>query len=257
MLFAFCIFVINIFSVDSKIFTLNTNNFVSLVGPVSSNSVDDLIKSFNNKNILEYIQEERKIILYINSPGGSVFAGNHLVQYIKTLQLQNISIDCVGQNFMSMAFVIMQSCSKRYAMFDSIGMQHQMSLGMKGNIENFKNHFNLIERVNNMLIEMEISKIGISREAYLENILSDWWSYGFENVKNNIVDEIINVRCTPNVMIERIKKKESLFGFEFEIEMSKCPILNDLKLSERNMSKYYDFENYSINIKKILSDFKF
>jgi ATP-dependent protease ClpP protease subunit len=243
-------------SCDSKVVTLTANNFVSLIGPVSRNSVDDLIKSFNSKNILEYIQEEGKIILYINSPGGSVFAGNHLVQYIKTLQSQNISVDCVGQNFMSMGFVIMQSCSKRYAMFDSIGMQHQMSLGMKGNLENFKTHFNLIERVNAMLIDMEIKKIGITKEEYLENIISDWWSYGVENVENHIVDELINVRCTPSVMIERIKKKESLFGFEFEIDMSKCPILNDIKLSERNMSKYYDFDNYSINIKHILNEFK-
>jgi len=247
----------SLISCDSKVVTLTGNNFVSLIGPVSRNSVDDLIKSFNSKSILEYIQEEGKITLYINSPGGSVFAGNHLVQYIKTLQSQNISVDCVGQNFMSMGFVIMQSCSKRYAMFDSIGMQHQMSLGMKGNLENFKTHFNLIERVNNMLIDMEIKKIGISRADYLENILSDWWSYGIENVENNIVDELINVKCTSNVMIERLKKKESMFGFEFEIDMSKCPILNDIKLSERNMTKYYDFENYSINVKQILNEFNF
>ena len=163
LILGLCFFATNMIGSESKIFTLGINNFVSLVGPVSSNSVDDLIKSFNNKNIAEYIQEERKITLYINSPGGSVFAGNHLVQYIRTLQLQNISVDCIGQNFMSMGFVIMQSCTRRYAMFDSIGMQHQMSLGMKGNIENFKTHFNLIERVNDMLIDMEIKKIGITK----------------------------------------------------------------------------------------------
>jgi len=257
LILGLCFFATNMIGSESKIFTLGINNFVSLVGPVSSNSVDDLIKSFNNKNIAEYIQEERKITLYINSPGGSVFAGNHLVQYIKTLQLQNISVDCIGQNFMSMGFVIMQSCTRRYAMFDSIGMQHQMSLGMKGNIENFKNHFNLIERVNDMLIDMEIKKIGITKEEYLENIISDWWSYGIENVENNIVDDLINVKCTPNVMIERLKKKENMFGFEFEIDMSKCPILNDIKLSERNMTKYFDFENYSINVKQILNEFNF
>jgi len=257
LLIGLSLLVSTLVSCDSKVVTLTANNFVSLIGPVSRNSVDDLIKSFNSKNILEYIQEEGKIILYINSPGGSVFAGNHLVQYIKTLQSQNISVDCVGQNFMSMGFVIMQSCSKRYAMFDSIGMQHQMSLGMKGNLENFKTHFNLIERVNAMLIDMEIKKIGISKADYLENILSDWWSYGIENVENNIVDDLINVKCTPNVMIERLKKKESMFGFEFEIDMSKCPILNDIKLSERNMTKYFDFENYSINVKQILNEFNF
>ena len=39
-----------------KTITLSSNNFVALVGPVTSNSVDDVIKSLNSKNIYEYIQ---------------------------------------------------------------------------------------------------------------------------------------------------------------------------------------------------------
>ena len=138
----------------SKTINLASNNFVSLIGPVTSSSIDDVIKSLNNRNINEYIQENKQINVYINSPGGSVFSGNHFVQYIKALQAVNVSVDCIGQNFMSMGFIIMQSCSKRYALFDSIGMQHQMSLGMKGNMENFKSQFSMIERVNNILIDI-------------------------------------------------------------------------------------------------------
>jgi ATP-dependent Clp protease protease subunit len=256
----------------AKTIVLSTNNFVSLTGPVTSSSVDDVIKSFNSKNIYEYIQENKNINLYINSPGGSVFAGNHLVQYIKTLQASNVSVDCIGHNFMSMGFVIMQSCTTRYGLFDSIGMQHQMSLGMKGSIENFKNHFGLVERVNNMLIEMEIKKIGMDKQVYLSKILSDWWLYGEENLKSGVVDEMITVRCIPSVMIEKVKKLESFFGFEIEIEMSRCPILTDIKITEKsskysnttevhdvthtNINKFYDYINYPINIKDILIEFR-
>jgi len=246
-----------------KTITLSSNNFVALVGPVTTSSVDDVIKSFNTKNIYEYIQENKQINLYINSPGGSVFSGNHLVQYIKTLQASNISVDCVGQNFMSMGFIIMQSCSKRYAMFDSIGMQHQMSLGMKGNIENFKNHFNMIERVNNILIDMEITKIGMERNEYLLKILSDWWLYGEENKQQGVVDEMITIRCYPGIMLERVKKTDSFFGFTFELEMSKCPILSEVKISDKSVSLnktyeidvsiFFDFNNYAINAKQIIN----
>jgi ATP-dependent protease ClpP protease subunit len=59
----------------SKTISLSSNNFVSLVGPVTSSAVDDVIKSLNTKSIHEYIQENKQINLYINSPGGSVFSG--------------------------------------------------------------------------------------------------------------------------------------------------------------------------------------
>jgi len=252
----------------AKTISLSNNNFVSLIGPVSTNSVDDVIKSFNTKSINEYITDNKNIYLYINSPGGSVFAGNHLVQYIKTLQSTNVTVNCIAQNFMSMAFIIMQACNFRYVMFDSIGMQHQISFGMKGNIENFKSQFNLIERVNNMLIDMEIKKIGITRDEYLSKILSDWWLYGEENVKSNVADELITVRCAPSIMGEKIKKSESFMGFEFDIELNKCPIINEIKIVEKNQTnplskdnnhtriyQLYDYDNYIINAKTIINNY--
>lgn len=252
----------------AKTVTLNNNNFISLVGPVSRSSVDDVIKSFNSKNIIEYIQDNKQIYLYLNTPGGSVFAGNHLVQYIQTLQENGVQVDCIAQNFMSMGFIIMQSCSRRYVMFDSIGMQHQMSLGLKGNIENFKTYFSLIERVNDKLIDMEIKRINITKADYLSKILSDWWLYGDENVVSNVADELVHTKCSPNVVSEKVKKQETIFGFDIEIEMSKCPILNDVKIIEKNgttpvfkdvnsttIEKLYDFDNYINNVKDIINYF--
>jgi ATP-dependent protease ClpP protease subunit len=252
---------VGITTATAKTINLASNNFVSLIGPVTSSSIDDVIKSLNSKTVNEYIQENKQIIVYINSPGGSVFSGNHFVQYIRALQSSNVSVDCIGQNFMSMGFIIMQSCSKRYALFDSIGMQHQMSLGMKGNMENFKSQFHMIERVNNILIDMEIKKIGIDKNEYLSKVISDWWSYGEENLKNGIVDEMITVRCNPSIMLEKVKKTENFLGFTFDIEISKCPILNDVKLSDKfaslNYSNeiliFYDFDNYAINVKQIIN----
>ena len=143
---------------------------------------------------------------------------------------------------------------------------------MKGSIENFKSHFNLIERVNDQLTEMEIKRINITKVDYLSKILSDWWLYGIENVAENIADELINVKCSPTIVNEKLKKQESFFGFDIEIEMSKCPILNDIKIIERhserngtasvvresnttNVEKFYDFDNYIHNVKDIITKF--
>jgi ATP-dependent Clp protease protease subunit len=241
---------------SARTITLTSNNFVSLVGPITKDLVVDTIKSLNQKNINEYMTENKNINIYINSPGGSVFAGNHLIQYIKTLQGENINVSCIGQNFMSMAFIIMQACNKRYVLFDSIGMQHQISLGVKGDIENFKTYFNFIERVNDLLINMETKKIGLDIEKYLSNIMNDWWLFGYENVENNVADELINLKCSQLIIHEKVKQRNNINGAEFYVEGSKCPMINDLVISNRNMTKYYDTDNYSLNVKKILNDFK-
>jgi hypothetical protein len=157
-------------------------------------------------------------------------------------------------------------------MFDSIGMQHQMSLGMKGNIENFKSQFGLIERVNEQLTDMEISRINITKKEYFDKILSDWWLYGIENVEQNVADELVNVKCSPTIVNEKLKKYANFFGYEIELEMSKCPILNDIKIIEKsnfinstnsvlklsiytNVEKFYDFDNYIHNVKDIITNF--
>ena len=245
--------------------TLSANNFVSMVGPVTASSVNDVIKSFNTKGVIDYMEDNKKINLYINSPGGSVFAGNHLVQYIKTLQDSNIEVNCIAQNFMSMGFVIMQSCTNRYVMFDSVGMQHQMSLGLHGNIENIRTHFSLLDRINNVIIDMEINKIKIDREFYLKKILSDWWLFGEESVKEGVADKLVTVKCVPSIINDKVKRNDSIFGNNFSIELNKCPILMDIKLLDMDLKnnvnvtklhKYYDFVNYPFNVKEIVEKFR-
>jgi len=249
------LFVFGVGVIESKTIILTDNNFVSLLGPVTKSSVDDVIHSFSSRNIYEYMLENKQINLYINSPGGSVFAGAHLVQYIQSLQESGIVVNCIGQNFMSMAFIIMQSCSNRYGMFDSLGMQHQMSLGLRGSIENFRSYFNMIDRVNLILSKMEMHRMSMTQEEYFNKILSDWWSYGEENVKNKIVDEIVTVRCASSIMTDKIKKNMSLFEIDFIIEQYRCPLINDVRVNMRNISKYYDSDNYALNVKELINKF--
>ena len=92
------------------------------------------------------------------------------------------------------------------------------------------------------------------------------------SVKENVADELINVKCSPTIVNEKVKKQESFFGFDIEIEMSKCPVLNDIKIIEKNsernsttpvlkesnttnVEKFYDFDNYIHNVKDIITKF--
>jgi hypothetical protein len=112
---------------------------------------------------------------------------------------------------------------------------------------------------------MEITKIKMDREIYLQKILSDWWLFGEENVKEGVADKLVNVKCSPLIINEKVKRTDSIFGIDFTIELNKCPILMDIKLldmdSKNNINasklqKYYDFVNYPFNVKEIVEKFR-
>lgn len=227
-----------------KHIVLQNNHFINLIGPVTRNSVDAILWELNDPSVQQVINETQKATLFINSPGGSVHAGNHLIQYIRYLQSRNITVDCIGENFMSMAFVIFQACDHRMVMEHSIGMQHQMSFGLRGNIENMRNSFDMHDEINENIISMELAKIGIDRQTYNEKIAHDWWIVGQDNINQNTADELILYSCSPEIYNIQQVRKEKISHFSFYIYTFKCPLFKDVDVSDSQFMEYYDFDIY-------------
>jgi len=242
--------ILPIFTNALKHINFNEHNFVSLIGPVTTNSVDSLLWEWNDPKIIEDINNNKQTLLYINSPGGSVHAGNHLIQYIKSLQSQNITVNCVAQNFISMAFAIFQSCDYRFVLENSIGMQHQMSFGIKGNIENIRNLFALNNQINEKLIELELKKIQMDKKEYLEKTINDWWIYGDDNIAYNTADELSLISCSTNLNNLFNTRKEYLYNMEFQVQIPKCPLFKDIQVSNKNAKIFFDTDSYYSNIKQ-------
>ena len=230
---------------------LNQTNFVSLIGPITQTSVDFAIHQLNSPEVQDLMHKEKKIMIYINSPGGSVSSGNHFVQYMHSLQNRNISVECIGQNFMSMAFHIFQNCNHRMILENSIGMQHQMSFGIHGNLENMNRYFKMTRTLNRLMNEVEMKKIGVSQRYYLEKVLNDWWIYGTENIINNIADEIVLIYCSPQIHDRVIKRKEYFNGSLFYILYSHCPLYKTIDVSIKKFDEFYSPDKFIDNVKKI------
>ena len=130
-------FLFNCLLSSAKLITLNNENTVILRGPVDENSVSSVVTNLNKI-------DESKINLYINSPGGSVHHGNVLIEEIRGLQASGKEINCIADFAASMAFIILQSCSNRYALNSSVLMQHQMSLMLGGPINNVNTYMKYI-----------------------------------------------------------------------------------------------------------------
>jgi ATP-dependent Clp protease protease subunit len=236
----------------ADIVTLTNKNHVSLVGPVTSANVDSVITLFNDPDILATIKDEKQIFLYINSPGGSVFEGYRLIQHIQTLQAQNVSVECIAQNFMSMGFAIFQTCSKRLVMTNSLGMQHPMSTRMGGNIQSIHTELDMIEAMYEELSALQYRRLNISRAEFNERILRDWWIFGSALLTNNIADSSVFVQCAPEVSNMFVRRTETLLGIRFSIQYNKCPLINSIHTEEKNMSSYFDTTSYRENFNTLL-----
>jgi ATP-dependent protease ClpP protease subunit len=224
---------------------LNETNFVSLIGPVTSNSVDAVLLDWSHPSRARQMNRTKHAILYIDSPGGSVHAGSRLVQYIRAIQNQNVTVDCIAQNFMSMAFIIMQACDGRFVLENSVGMQHQMSMSMRGDIENLRSMFRLHDRMNERMIRMEIDKIGIDREDYMERIINDWWLYGEDNVDENTADEVILYSCAPSLYGAVVEREERILGMTFTVRIHRCPLFREVMVSEKAAIPFYESDFYA------------
>ena len=121
-----------------------------------------------------------------------------------------------------MGFVIFQHCSKRYVTRSSTLMQHQMSLsGVSGKIRDINSYIKYVNTMENNINLAQAERIGITFEQFNENIRDDWWLTSTESIKQNVADEIINIKCTFENK-EEIKYINTFFG-ELQLVYMKCP----------------------------------
>ena len=224
--------------------SLQEHGFVQIVGPITSSSVDAVLYELNDPRVQKSINRTQSITLFINSPGGSVHAGLHLLQYMKALQEQQVQIRCIAENFMSMAFILFQACDERLITPHSIGMQHQMSFALRGEMESIRKAFEMHDTINNHLIEMEIQRIGISREIYNEKIAHDWWIVGPDNLEQHTADEIILYTCAPSLYDKMQMRPEKRGSFTFWVHYNKCPLYKNIEVTDSRFSEWYDFQHY-------------
>lgn len=209
-------------SSSSKIIEFTSRNLITIRGPIKGSSSSTWINQMNDKD-----PDTDTMYIYLSSPGGSVLEGNKLIDQIKTLELNNVNVVCVADFAASMAFVILQSCPKRMALPSSVLMQHQMSLGLEGNLENVNNYLDFIHQININLESMQANRINMTVDDFRLKVMNDWWIPG-HNAKNfNVVDELVMVRCSKEILSKKEKMTvRTLFG-PVEVTYSKCPIARE------------------------------
>jgi ATP-dependent Clp protease, protease subunit len=155
---------------------------VFIVGPINEQTANLVVAQLL---FLESENPDKEIALYINSPGGSVYAGMAIydtMQFIKS----DVSTICVGMAASMGAFLLTAGAKgKRYALPNSRIMIHQPSGGSQGQASDIeiqaREILYLRERINRILADRTGQPIErIARDTDRDNFMSadDALSYG-------------------------------------------------------------------------------
>lgn len=144
---------------------------------------------------LEKEDPERDVLLYINSPGGSVSAGFAVYDTMQFTRC-DVATYCLGMAA-SMAAVILAAGTKgkRYALPNSTILLHQLAGGFKGQATDIDIHAKEILRLKKLLNEVLARHTGqdiarVERDTDRDNFMTPE-----EAVAYGIIDEVVKNRA--------------------------------------------------------------
>ena len=165
---------------------------IFLVGPVNDQSANVIVAQLL---FLESENPDKDVALYINSPGGSVYAGMAIYDTMRFIKPE-VSTLCTGLAASMGAFLLAAGTKgKRFSLPNSRIMIHQPSGGAQGQASDIqiqaREILDLRERLNQMLAEntgQSIERIGLDTER--DNFMSapDAVSYG-------LIDKVLTSRA--------------------------------------------------------------
>jgi ATP-dependent Clp protease protease subunit len=165
---------------------------IFLVGPVNDQSANVIVAQLL---FLESENPDKDVALYINSPGGSVYAGMAIYDTMRFIKPE-VSTLCTGLAASMGAFLLAAGTKgKRFSLPNSRIMIHQPSGGAQGQATDIqiqaREILDLRERLNGMLAEntgQSIERIALDTER--DNFMSapDAVSYG-------LIDKVLTSRA--------------------------------------------------------------
>jgi ATP-dependent Clp protease protease subunit len=161
-------------------------------------AVDDKIANIIQAQLLflQSADAKRDIQLYINSPGGSVYAGLGIydtMQYISP----DVATICTGTALsMSAVLLCAGAAGKRAALQHARVMIHQPSGGIQGNASDIEITMNEIKKLQQELYSVIARHSGQPYEKVHEASDRDHWMKAYEAKAFGMIDEVLGEAVT-------------------------------------------------------------
>jgi ATP-dependent protease ClpP protease subunit len=176
-----------------KLLVMTSKNTVVLGTDINEFSVTNTINKLNTSN-------EKQMYLMINSPGGAIFEGQRLLDYLDTTDKE---IVCVARIAASMAFVTLQHCKTRLVLHGSVLMAHHALINTAdGNTHTVKqkDKADPLYRIDWEMDSFIAKRLGITIEEWFKIIDEPQYWIGADEImgfKLKLVDDVVKVSCLP------------------------------------------------------------
>jgi ATP-dependent Clp protease protease subunit len=182
-------------------------------------------EAFVSKAIREIeLSKSDDVVVYINSPGGSVISGMKLVSYIRSTPKK---ITCVVDVAISMAFVILQACDERVSTSNSIAMQHVTAYGIRQQqAPNAVSFQKFLERMAEKMDKAQAKRIGLSYDAFKKLTRNDWWTIGDDVSEAKVTDRTVSLTCSKKAIEATIEEVIPTPMGNMNVTWSACPLVS-------------------------------
>jgi ATP-dependent Clp protease protease subunit len=232
----FTAFMSNVFARE---IVLTETNSVSLVGPVTSDSIGEIMYT-----LTEISQKENPsdpIYLVLNTPGGSVYAGLQLIEYMNTLRRPVL---VVANLAVSMGFHILQHSKQRLVTKFATIMSHRASGSFNGDIPQQVSH--RLKHVSDLVGKMDehvISRTGgkYTKESYMELIRDEYYAVGTGAITDGFADEVVSLKCD-DTLNKYEERTISMIFMQIKVKISKCPLASlPVAVDQENAKQVLDY----------------
>lgn len=201
---------------------LNPDNTLLIRGEINDKSATEFVFEVNKRN------KKSDLYVFLDTNGGSVDAGNKIIY-----EIQKYNLSCIAHKAISMGFVILQSCDKRYITPLATLMQHQISYGIMNEKAKVENYVEYIKQVGDHLTLLQSKKIGISKREFERRTYNDWWMFGENALHENCADELSKVVCTSKLTNSTYTEDRGSYTYTY----SKCPLIGSYIKKKKNANK--------------------
>jgi ATP-dependent protease ClpP protease subunit len=209
---------------SNDVVELTDDNYILFTGQVTDESVAKA--QIKLAQLSKKLGRNDVIYLVLDTPGGSVPAGNLFIDFAKSLpqKIKPICLFCA-----SMGYHMFQSFDERIVYRSSTLMSHRASLGgisgeFPGELET---RLEAIRSVLNQMDDVAAARVGLSRKAYQDLIHDELWLDGASAVRTKHADRVAQIRCSEDIAADTRSEivNTMLFG-PVEAIFSKCPLIS-------------------------------
>lgn len=207
-----------------EVILLTDRNTAVLNSEVNGESVKEVQQQI--MDLSQSLPRSSPIYLVLNSPGGSIEDGEHLIE---TIQGVPQLVHTISLFSASMSFIISQYADRRYITESGQMMSHRAYAGgLSGQVPG-----NLVTRTLGLLSSLNQVDEHVAKRAGMETvdyqalIRDELWMRGQRAIDLKFADELTRVRCAKSLNGPSPAKHLKVFVFNVKVVFHKCPLITE------------------------------